>query len=129
MTEDLLERLRAAASPEAYLDQGETIDRALPDYLAAQLEDRGLNRSELARRSGVNGTFVYDIFKSKSLPGRDNAIMLAFGLDCSVVETQRLFSNHTGAGRALLPIWTLFRCQSAQEIVRYRAAWSFASAC
>ena len=27
--------------------------------------------------------------------------------------------NHTGAGRALLPIWTLFRCQSAQEIVRY----------
>ncbi|MBM6784572.1 IS3 family transposase [Enorma massiliensis] len=28
-------------------------------------------------------------------------------------------SNHTGADRALLPIWTLFRCQSAQEIVRY----------
>lgn len=28
--------------------------------------------------------------------------------------------NHTGAGRALLPIWTLCRCQSAQEIVRYR---------
>ena len=29
-------------------------------------------------------------------------------------------SNHTGAGRALLSVWTLFRCQSAQEIVRYR---------
>src|SRR5699024_4180346 len=28
-------------------------------------------------------------------------------------------SNHTGAGRALLPIWTLSCCQSAQKIVRY----------
>ena len=30
-------------------------------------------------------------------------------------------SNHAGAGRALLPIRTLFRCRSAQEIVRYLA--------
>ena len=28
-------------------------------------------------------------------------------------------SNHTGAGCALLPIWTLCCCQSAQEILRY----------
>ena len=30
-------------------------------------------------------------------------------------------SNHTEAGRALPSIWTLFRCQSAQNIVRYLA--------
>ena len=30
-------------------------------------------------------------------------------------------SNHAGAGRAFLSIRTLFRCQSAQEIVRYLA--------
>ena len=34
-------------------------------------------------------------------------------------------SNHTGAGRALLSIWTLFRCQSAQEIVRYRMTYRY----
>ena len=42
------------------------------------------------RDSGVNGTFVYDIFKGKSMPGRDNALMLAFGLHCDERETQRL---------------------------------------
>lgn len=38
-------------------------------------------------------------------------------------------SNHTEAGRALPSIWTLFRCQSAQKIVRYpRYASASASA-
>lgn len=90
LTEDLLKRLLEAETPEAYLDQGETLGRDLADYLRELLADRGINRSELARRSGVNGTFVYDIFNGKSLPRRDNAIMLAFGLSCSLIETQRL---------------------------------------
>ena len=33
LTEELLERLRASARPEAYLDEGVTIDRTLSDYL------------------------------------------------------------------------------------------------
>ncbi len=42
------------------------------------------------RASGLHPTVVYDIFAGKSLPGRDNAIMLAFGLQCTLIETQRL---------------------------------------
>ena len=38
----------------------------------------------------MHQTVVYDIFSGKSYPGRDNAIMLAFGLGCDLVETQRL---------------------------------------
>ena len=34
-------------------------------------------------------------------------------------------SNHTEAGRVLPSIWTLFCCQSAQKIVRYRCAGAF----
>lgn len=91
LTEDLLERLLAAEAPEAYLGERDAvIDRALTDYLRELLADRGINRSELSRRSGVNITFVYDIFKGKSMPGRDNAIMLALGLSCDVRATQRL---------------------------------------
>ena len=33
---------------------------------------------------------VYDIFQGKSRPGRDHAIMLAFGLHCDLRQTQRL---------------------------------------
>ena len=90
LTEDLLARLLTAEKPESYLDQGETIDRTLPDYLFELLAGRGMKRAEVVRGSGVNVTVVYDIFAGKSIPGRDRAIMLAFGLKCDLRETQRL---------------------------------------
>lgn len=90
MTEDLLKRLLAAEAPQAYLDEGEIIDRDLADYLYALLNDRGMKRSDVVRASGLNGTFLYDIFAGSCKPGRDRAIMLAFGLGCTPVETQRL---------------------------------------
>lgn len=90
LTEDLLTRLLAAASPQAYLDEGATIDRKLSDYLNELLADKRMKRAEVVRASGLNATVVYDIFAGKSRPGRNNAIMLAFGLHCTLRETQRL---------------------------------------
>ena len=90
ITEELLEHLLNASSPEAYLAQGDTVDRTLPDYLNQLLASRGLRRSAVARSSGINPTVVYDIFAGKSKPGRDHAIMLALGLRCTIKECQRL---------------------------------------
>lgn len=90
LTEDLLARLLASETPQEYLDQGETIDRELADYLNDLLHERGVKKADVVRASGLNGTFVYDIFKGKSKPGRDHAIMLSFGLQCALRETQRL---------------------------------------
>ncbi len=90
LTEDLLKRLLSSRSIDAYLDEAAPIDRALPDYLNELLHAHGLKRAEVIRASGINATVVYDIFAGKSKPGRDHAIMLAFGLGCSLRETQRL---------------------------------------
>lgn len=90
LTEDLLARLLSSEGIEDYLDQGEVVDRRLPDYLFELLAERGMKRADVVRRSGINVTVVYDIFAGKSLPGRDRAIMLAFGLRCSLRETQRI---------------------------------------
>lgn len=91
LTEELLARLLASKSLPDYLDENDPQDRALPDYLRELLHAHGLkNRAEVARRSGINGTVIYDIFCGKSKPGRDHAIMLAFGLRCNLRETQRL---------------------------------------
>lgn len=90
LTEDLLKRLLESATLEDYLEQEDTVDRQLVDYLAELLADRGIKRSQVVQESGVNGTVVYDVFSGKCKPGRDNAIMLAFGLRCSLRETQRL---------------------------------------
>lgn len=90
LTGELLEQLLSAPTPEAYLEQELTLDRTLPDYLEQLRAARGLKRSEIIRASDVNATFVYDVFKGKSRLGRDNAIMLALGMGCTLLETQRL---------------------------------------
>ena len=85
LTEDLLKRLIDAATPQAYLNTGETIN-----YLHELLGERNLKRADVVRASGLNSTVVYDVFKGKSCPGRNNAIMLAFGLGCTLRQAQRL---------------------------------------
>ena len=87
LTEELLERLRASARPEAYLDEGLTIDRKLSDYLYELLAERGLKRSTIIKACGINQTQGYDIFGGKSRPGRDRAIMLSLGMGCTLRET------------------------------------------
>lgn len=90
LTEDLLKRLLASASIDAYLDEGETVDQTLPSYLRNLIDAHRIKRSAVARNSGLNPTAVYDIFAGKSRPGRDHAIMLALGIGCTFRETQRL---------------------------------------
>ena len=84
LTEDLLARLLFASNPREYLDQGVTVDRTLAEYLHELLRERGVKRAAVIRASGIHPTVVYDIFTGKSRPGRDHAIMLAFGLGCSL---------------------------------------------
>lgn len=91
LTEELLDRLLASASIEQYLDEGLVSARTLTDYLFDRMEAHGLKRADVVRASGLNATVVYDIFSGKSRPGRDHAIMLAFGLKCTLRETQRCF--------------------------------------
>ena len=73
LTEDLLARLRAAASPQEYLDEEVTLDRTLSAYLRELLDEKGMKIAEVIRASGVQPpTVTYDIFKGKCLhPGRD----------------------------------------------------------
>ena len=90
LTDELLEQLLASATPEAYLSEAPTEDRSLAEYALALLDAKGLKRSEVIRESGLNATFAYQIFQGTRHPGRDSAIMLAFGLGCDLRETQRL---------------------------------------
>ncbi len=90
LTDDLLEQLLSSTSPEAYLSSVELPERTLADYARALLADRGMKRADVIRASGLNTTFAYQVFQGVRHIGRDNAIMLAFGLRCTLVEAQRL---------------------------------------
>lgn len=90
LTEELLDRLLSSTSIEQYLDEEPVTTRTLTDYLFERMEPHGLKRADVVRATGINATVVYDVFSGKSRPGRDHAIMLAFGLQCTLRETQRL---------------------------------------
>lgn len=95
LTDELLQRLLASSSPEAYLDAAPAGDRSLSDYLTQLLTEHGKSRAQVSRDSSVNSTFVYQVFRGERKIGRDNAIKLAFGLGCTLRETQRLL-RHAG---------------------------------
>ena len=90
LTAELLEQLLASATPEQYLARASLEERSLAEYAEAVREAHGLKKSLVIRASGLNPTFCYQIFEGTRRPGRDSAIMLAFGLGCSLVEAQRL---------------------------------------
>lgn len=90
LTEELLARLLASHDIGTYLAQNDPHERELPEYLRTLLDAHGLRRADVVRHSGLNPTVVYDIFAGKMNPGRDNAIMLSFGLGCDLRETQRV---------------------------------------
>ena len=129
LTEDLLERLLASSSIEAYLDDETPRNRFLPDYLKEVLAEKGLKRSDVIRASGINSTVVYDIFAGKSNPGRDHAIMLAFGMNCNLRETQGLLRQagvselYSKIRRDAIIIWCieqgLSRAQTDDELFRF----------
>ncbi len=93
MTEELLERLLASNDVEAFLDVENVASRNFLDYATQLLREKSIKRAAVVRVSGINATVVYDYFAGKSRPGRDHAIMLAFGLGCTLRETQRLLRS------------------------------------
>lgn len=91
LTDELLEQLLAAATPEAYLAETGLEEKGFSAYLNELLAVKGLKMSEVIREAGLNATYCYQFFSgTRSNPGRDYAIQLAFGLRCSLIEAQRL---------------------------------------
>ena len=89
LTEELLDRLLASASIEQYLDEGLVSARTLTDYLFDRMEAHDLRRADVVRASGLNAT-VFMTFSPAKAPRPRSRIMLAFGLKCTLRETQRL---------------------------------------
>ena len=90
LTDELLDRLLSSDTPEAYLTRMRPVKQTLPEYLDSLLAEKGVKKSKVIEEAGLNKTFGYQIFEGTRTPGRDNAIMLALGMRCTLRETQRL---------------------------------------
>ena len=66
------------------------LSQTLPEYLALQLKQKHLRRADVVRGSHLDRTYVYQIFSGKKVPSRDKLLAIAFGLQLSVEETQKM---------------------------------------
>ena len=89
LTENELDRLLHAPSVDDFLDQQETTERSLADYLSELLAAKRLERAQVVRMANLNETFGYQIFKGTRHPSRDKVLQIAFAMALSLRETNR----------------------------------------
>ncbi len=93
ITSELFKELSSVGSFEEFIKNNKDymIDKTLSQYLNDLLEEKGLKKSEVIKRSELGETYAYQIFSGlKSSPKRDKLICLAIGLDLSVEEINGL---------------------------------------
>lgn len=66
------------------------VHQPLSEYLHMLLDKKGLKRSDVVVKTGLDKAYVYQIFAGKKNPSRDKLITIAFGMKLSEEETQQM---------------------------------------
>lgn len=90
LTEELLAELLDAPSPIAFTDVYHITSRSAAEYLNYLLDKKGLKRAAVIKAAGLNETFGYQIFKGERQGSRNKMLQLAFAMQLSLTETNRL---------------------------------------
>ena len=68
----------------------QVVHQPLSEYLCELLDEKGLKRSDVVVKTGLDKAYVYQIFAGKKHPSRNKLITIAFGMKFSKKETQRM---------------------------------------
>lgn len=91
-TNELRHEIKTATDIEDYLTENREhlLKNSLSEHLHMLLSGKGLTRADVIRGSLLGRAYVYRIFAGEKLPSRDKLIALAFGLQLSDEETQKM---------------------------------------
>lgn len=91
-TQMLQSELKNAHSPEAFVaaNQEELQTKTVAQYLNEMLIRYDLEKSDVNRRAGLAGNYLYQVFNGSKSPGRDKLIQIALGFPLTLAETQYL---------------------------------------
>lgn len=91
-TDELRHEIKTATDIEDYLTKNNSylLRDSLSEHLHMLLSGKGLTRADVIRGSLLGRAYVYRIFAGEKLPSRDKLIALAFGLQLSDEETQKM---------------------------------------
>ena len=91
-TGELLRELSSASNIRDYFhrNSSQLINYDLPAMLQRLIDAEGINRSELAARSGLDRYYVYDIFRGRKVPSVNKLMCIVLGLDLDLDTAQEL---------------------------------------
>lgn len=108
-TQILLEELKLCPDFTRYYDENRAclITGSLSSVLAEWMDEKKLKKADVIRRSDLNEMYAYQIFQGKRIPDRKKLLCLAFGMNLTLEETQKLLK---AAGYAPLYVKLPFDC-------------------
>lgn len=88
----LQSELKNAVKLEDFLENNATVLKAktVSEFLMEMLIKYNLEKSAVVARSGLSGTYAYQIFDGRKAAGREKLLQLAFGFPLTLDETQHL---------------------------------------
>ena len=91
-TTELLSLLKSARDINEYLEKNsESFSAEKPcEYLEKIIAEKGLVKSEIIKKSGIERHYAYQIFSGRKTPSRDKLIMLCLGMGLDAEESQNL---------------------------------------
>lgn len=91
-TENLINELKESTSVYHYISKYDTEfpEISFRKYVDLIIQKKKLKKSKIIKSACLHRTYAYQIFSGKKKPSRDKVIMLSFGLDLALAETQRL---------------------------------------
>lgn len=91
-TDDLVNEIKSSREIEGFFNRNEAefAEENLAEYIEYIMTKKGLQKSKVVARSGLNRIYAYQIFSGKRFPSRDKLIAISFGLQLSLEETDEL---------------------------------------
>lgn len=94
-TEELLNEIKSTNEIQKFIDSnsGEFTSEPLHKLLCEMIKNKGLKKSDVVKRSGLNRVYAYQILQGRRLPSRDKLIALCFGLRITLDETNDVLKS------------------------------------
>ena len=91
-TEQLQHEIKESCDIQDFLasNRRSLLHDSFPEYLNKLLSEKGLHKKDIIRASQLDRVYVYQIFAGRKFPSRNKLLALAFGMQLSAEETQKL---------------------------------------
>ena len=94
-TDELLNTLKSKKNIKDYFSEnsGEMVFESLTDMVNYFMKNKNLKKSEVIDRANIERHYGYQILDGSKKPSRDKLIMLCFGLELTLEETQNMLKK------------------------------------